>query len=580
MNPPASLAPPPRPSPSPAGSASVAAGPAGRPWLDHYPDGVPHDIEPAGSLADLIRHACERHAARPAFQSFGARLTYSEVLGNALAVAAWLRARGLQPGDRVALMMPNIMAYPVVMFGALLGGFTVVNVNPLYTEHELALQLTDSGARILFAFDGVADVALAARARARCVEAIVLCRPGDLLGIRGVAINAASRGLRRRSTPAGRPSAMSLRAVLASGDDGVRPGISPEDVAFLQYTGGTTGVPKGAVLLHRNLVANAMQCGAWFAASIARNPRPPVMLAALPLFHVFGLTGCCLQMLRFGAMSLLVANPRDTAGLLRSLRRTPVTMMIGVNTLYASMIERDDFARVDWSGLSFAIAGGAALQSGTARRWLALTGKAITEGYGLTETSCVLTIDDVDAPSTGTIGYPAPSTHIALRDGDRDVAPGEPGELLARGPQVMRGYWGREEDTVAAFSADGFLRTGDVAILLDDGRIRLVDRLKDIILVSGFNVYPNEVEDVLGRHEGVAEVAVVGCPDPRSGEAVIAHVVPRHLDVSEAGLRAYARERLTAYKVPKRIVFHDALPKSAVGKVLRRALREQERLPE
>jgi len=550
-----------------------------RPWLMHYPPGVPQQVDPdaMGTLADMLREACSAHADKPAFESFGKRLTFRETYAAAEAVASWLQQQGCVKGERIALMMPNVMAYPPAIFGALLGGFTVVNVNPLYTRRELEHQLKDSGATTLFVLANFAHVAAAAAGPAG-VRRVVIVEPGDLLGLKGTIINFVARHVKKVVPAYSIPDAVRFADVIAAGRSKPMAAvpIGREDVAFLQYTGGTTGISKGATLTHSNVVANVLQCDAWLASKREASTAH-VMVTALPLYHIFGLTCCCIMMARWGAMCLLIANPRDFDGFIKTLKSSRITLFSGVNTLYNALNNHPKITEVDFSHLVSAVAGGMAMQSSVARRWKELSGVAVLEGYGLSETSPVVTLNDPGLVEfSGTIGYPISSTDVVIRDdAGRDVMAGTPGELCVRGPQVMSGYWQRPDETARVMTPDGFFRTGDIAVMLPDGQFKIVDRLKDMILVSGFNVYPNEVEEVLASHPGILEVGVVGVPDSVSGEAVAAYIVRKDPDLGEDAIRSYCRERLTAYKVPRQIHFRDSLPKTNVGKLLRRQLRDE-----
>jgi len=553
-----------------------------RPWLAHYPPAVPPVIDEAGigTLADLIRNACEAYPDRQAFESFGKSITFAEVGRAARAFAAWLQAQGFKKGDRIALMMPNILANPATIFGTLLGGFTVVNVNPLYTARELTHQLNDSGARALVVIENFAHVVEEARPNLK-LDAIIVATAGDLMGFKGTIVNFVARKIKKVVKPYNLPGAVPLKSIFAAPSQMSPVAIAPEDVAFLQYTGGTTGVAKGATLTHRNVASNVAQCALWLGweleAPHGRDDYQHVMVTALPLYHIFALTCCCMFMLRIGAKSLLIANPRDIAGFVKILKASRFTLFSGVNTLYNALASHPEIKDVNFSELRFAIAGGMATQAAVAKRWKEVTGRPIIEGYGLSETSPVASVNRTDITEfTGTIGYPLPSTDFAIRDAEgNDVPAGQPGEICIRGPQVMAGYWNRPDETAKVMTADGYFRSGDVGVFLPDGQIKVVDRMKDMVLVSGFNVYPNEVEDVLAKHPGVLESAVIGLPDEHSGEAVTAFVVKRDAAVTAEELRAFCKENLTGYKVPKQIIFRETLPKTNVGKVLRRALREE-----
>jgi long-chain acyl-CoA synthetase len=562
-------------------TSSAAGEPASspRPWLAHYPQQVPPTIDEGrlGTLVDIFRTSVHDFGARPAVESFGRRMSYAELGDRAAAVASWLQAQGLHKGDRVAIMLPNVMAYPAILFGVLNAGMTVVNVNPLYTPRELTGQLQDSGAKVLFVlenFGRTVEEALPALS----LQAVVVVTPGDLLGLKGLIVNLVSRRVKKAVRPYALPAALSFRAVLAEGAKNLPKPVTVtlDDVAFLQYTGGTTGVAKGAILLHRNVAANVAQAEAWMRPFFGER-TDHVMVTALPLYHIFALTVCALLMTRLGACQLLIANPRDIPGFVKTLKTRPFTLMSGVNTLYNALANHPDIRDVDFSEVVLCVSGGMATQEVVARRWREITGKPIVEGYGLSETSPIVCANPVDLGAfSGTIGYPLPSTDVSIRDADgRPLPPGERGELCVKGPQVMAGYWGRPDETARAMTTDGYFRTGDVAVLLEDGQVRIVDRMKDMVLVSGFNVYPNEVEDVLVRHPGVMEAAVIGVPDEHSGELVAAYVVRRDESLTADALREFCRERLTAYKIPRRIEFRETLPKTNVGKVLRRALRDE-----
>ncbi len=509
----------------------------------------------------------------------GRAITYGELDLKSRAFASYLQnVARLPQGARVALMTPNLLQYPVAAFGALRAGYVVVNTNPLYSPRELHHQLADSGAEaivVLANFASTLEKAIGGTA----VRTVIVTGAGDLLGAaRGTLVNAVLRHV-KRAVPAFRlPQAVGFNRALKEGSR--RPfaaaAVKPADIAFLQYTGGTTGVPKGAMLTHRNMIANLRQMHAWLAPAI--RPEGETFVAALPLYHVFALQVNGFLPLTIGASSLLIANPRDIPALVKALRGTPFTALPGVNTLFNALLNNKDFARLDFSRLRLSLGGGMAVQRAVAERWQALTGKPLIEAYGLTETSPgaianPLTIEGF----TGAIGLPLPSTDIAIRDGDgRDVKPGEPGELCIKGPQVMAGYWNRPDETASAMTADGFLRTGDIARVDERGYVFIVDRKKDMINVSGFNVYPNEIEEVAMSHPGVLEAGAVGVPDSRTGEAVRLVVVRKDPALTETDLIVHCRRYLTGYKVPRQIEFRDSLPHTAVGKILRRELREDQ----
>ncbi len=560
-------------------AANAAAASISRPWLKSYPEAIPPKIDEAriGTLVDFFRHGISAYADRPAVESFGKRMTYRELGQEAAKVTSWLQSRGIGKGDRVAIMLPNVMAYPAIMYGVLNAGATVVNINPLYTPRELIQQMRDSGARLLFVLENFATTVEAAGADIK-VDQVVIVKPGDLLGLKGAIINLVSRYVKKAVKPFTLPGSVSLHEVMAKGA-GTPPKlvpVSPDDIAFLQYTGGTTGVAKGAMLLHRNVAANVMQCEAWMVPYFG-DRSDHVMVTALPLYHIFGLTACALLMLKIGGCQLLITNPRDIPGFVKTLKTRPFTLMSGVNTLYNALSHAPGIEEVDFSHLVFAISGGMATQAAVAKKWQEVTGVPIVEGYGLSETSPVVCVNRLDIKEfTGTIGYPVPSTDIDVRGPDGAVLPfGERGELCVKGPQVMAGYWQKPDETAKVTTPDGFFRTGDVAVILPDGQVKIVDRMKDMILISGFNVYPNEVEDVIAMHPGVMEAAVIGVPDNDGGETVAAYVVRKDPTLTADALRDFCRENLTGYKVPKRIEFRDALPKTNVGKVLRRVLKDE-----
>ncbi|MBL8900584.1 MAG: AMP-binding protein [Planctomycetes bacterium] len=547
-----------------------------RPWLKSYAPGVPAEIDADDPphLAALFERAAERFAERPCLSSFGAELSYAEVERASACFAAYLlHELELAPGDRVALVLPNVLAYPVALFGVLRAGLVVVNLNPLYKEREHEEALRDSGARALVAFELLAgEVAKALPHTA--VEHVILTRPGDLMRAprRWVVDRVASW---RRKEPIARiPGTVRFPDALERGEElsSARPEIAGEDLAFLQYTGGTTGVPKGAMLTHRNLVANVLQ-----VAAVLRwvEPGEDVILTALPLYHIFALTANLLCFTHMGGCNLLIANPRDLQTLVRTLGRDRVTAITGVNTLFAALLDAPGFTDIDFSALKATVGGGASVHADVAARWERVTGKRLSEGYGLTEASPVVCVNPTETGVPhGPIGVPLPSTDCEVRDdAGRAVGIGERGELCVRGPQVMRGYWQKPAETAQVLDADGWLKTGDIAIMDERGLFRIVDRKKDMILVSGFNVYPNEVEEIVAAHPKVREVGVISVPDPHSDEAVCACVVKRDASLEAGELVAWCKERLTGYKVPHRIVFFDALPKSPVGKILRRELR-------
>ncbi len=550
-----------------------------KPWLHAYPPGTPDevDVDSVRSLVQIFDESCRRFSDRPAYHNLGVTLTFGELERLSRDFAAHLLARGLAPGDRVALMMPNVLQYPVAMFGALRAGLTVVNTNPLYTPRELRHQLTDSGARAIVVLENFAHVFEQVRGDTQ-VSHVITAALGDLAPFpRRVAVNFAVRRLKHLVPRFHLPDALPFRQALIRGArlQFHPPTVKPEDSAFLQYTGGTTGVAKGAILTHRNMVANLLQIGAFWGRLI--EPGREIMITPLPLYHVFCLTANCLLFLRHGGLNVLITNPRDIPAFITELGKWRFTMITGVNTLYNALLGHPRFAQLDFSNLKLGVAGGMALHPSVAERWRRITGKALAEGYGLTEASPVVACNPFDAPRVGTIGVPLPSTEISIRDGDVEVPAGQPGELCIRGPQVMRGYWNRPEDTRQTCTADGWLRTGDIALQQPDGFLKIVDRKKDLIIVSGFKVFPNEIEAVVAEHPAVLECGCIGVPDARSGQAVKIFVVVREgFAVSPEELYEHCRQRLTAYKVPKHIEFRASLPKTNIGKILRRELAQQE----
>ncbi|HEX9169603.1 MAG TPA: AMP-binding protein [Roseiarcus sp.] len=550
-------------------------------WLKSYPEGVPAEIDPNAfrSLGEVFAASVAKFRDRTAFISMGKAILYGELDEKSRAFGAYLQSVVHLPrGARVALMLPNLLQYPIAMFGALRAGYIVVNCNPLYSSRELSHQLADSGAEAIVVLENFASTVEKAIGET-AIRTVVITGVGDLLGgARGHAVNLVLRHI-RRAVPAYRLERAERfnRALELGGRQAFTEApVEPADVAFLQYTGGTTGVPKGAMLTHRNLIANLQQVHAWVASAI--SPAGDTFLAALPLYHVFALQASCFVPVMIGASNLMIANPRDIPALVKDLRRTPCTVITGVNTLFNALINNQDFARLDFSRLHLAIGGGMAVQRTVAERWKSLTGKPLIEAYGLTETSPAaianpLTIEDF----TGAIGLPLPSTDVAIRDDDgRDLKLGEAGELCISGPQVMAGYWNKPDETAKVMTVEGYLRTGDIARIDDRGYVFIVDRKKDMINVSGFKVFPNEIEDVLMTHPGVLEVGAVGVPDSKTGEAIKIVVVRKDKALTGADLIAYSRQNLTGYKIPRHVEFRDALPKTNVGKILRRELRDDQ----
>ena len=549
-------------------------------WLKSYPPGVPAEINPGEfrSLVEIFESSVRKFGDRPAFHSMGKTLTYAELDRLSRDFGAWLQAKGLGKGARVALMMPNCLQYPVAMFGTLRAGCTVVNVNPLYTARELDHQLRDSGAEAMVILENFGAVLQQVRARTP-LKHVVVTSLGELLGLKGMIVNLVVRKVKKMVPPFELSGARSLKDVLSEGRGKPlnTPALNHDDIAFLQYTGGTTGVSKGAILLHRNVVAALLQYRAWLAPAIGEER--PVMITALPLYHIFSLTVNCLVMMFVGGENILITNPRDIPGFIKELAKHKYSMMTGVNTLYNALLNHPEFAKLDFSHLKMALGGGMAVQKSVAERWKQVTGTPLIEGYGLTETAPSATANPLNISEyTGAIGVPMSSTEIVLRDdAGSEVALGQPGEICIRGPQVMKGYWQRPDDTAQVLGQDGFLRTGDIGIMDEKGFIRIVDRKKDMILVSGFNVYPNEVEQVVAMHPGVLECAVIGVPDEHSGEVPKVYVVRKDPQLTEQDVLEHCRKELTGYKRPKYVEFRTELPKTNVGKILRRALREEKK---
>jgi len=549
-------------------------------WLKSYPAGVPADIDPRKyrSLIDLFDKSIAKFADRPAFHSMGKTITFRELEKLSRDFGAWLQSKGLTKGARVAIMMPNCLQYPIAMFGTLRAGGTVVNVNPLYTPRELEHQLKDAGAETIVILENFGHVLQEVRARTP-IKHVVLTSLGEMLGVKGLIVNLVVRKVKKMVPPYDLPNAISFQQALSTGAGKPlnTPPLSHDDIAFLQYTGGTTGVSKGAMLIHRNIIAALQQYEAWLAPGMG-NERP-VIITALPLYHIFSLTVNCLVMMVVGGENVLITNPRDIPGFVKELAKHKYTIITGVNTLFNALLNHPDFGKLDFSHLKLAIGGGMAVQKAVAERWRQVTGKPLIEGYGLTETSPSATANPMDVGEfSGSIGVPMSSTEIVLRDdNDRDVPHGQPGEICIRGPQVMAGYWQRPDETAKVLGKDGFLHTGDIGIMDDRGFIRIVDRKKDMILVSGFNVYPNEIEQVVAMHPGVLEVAAIGVPDEHSGEVPKIFVVKRDPQLTEQDLLEHCKKELTGYKRPKYVEFRTELPKTNVGKILRRALREEKK---
>jgi long-chain acyl-CoA synthetase len=553
-------------------------------WLKQYPAGVPADIDVTqyASLVELLEESFAKFAERKACICMDKSISYRDLDEASQALGAYLQSRGLAKGARVALMMPNVLQYPVSTAAVLRAGYTVVNVNPLYTPRELEHQLKDSGAEAIIVLENFATTVEKVLAHT-AVKHVIVGSMGDLLGFKGVIVNLVVRRVKKMVPAYSIPGAIGFNEALSAGRAATfnKPKIAPDDVAFLQYTGGTTGVSKGATLLHRNILANVLQNDAWLQPALRKPPQVDQLfiVCALPLYHIFALTACFLLGMRAGGVNLLIPNPRDMAGFVKELSKYQVNSFPAVNTLYNGLLHTQGFDKLDFSKLKTAFGGGMATQKSVAEAWLKTTGCALSEGYGLSETSPTLTCNPADIDVfTGSIGIPVPSTYISIRDDDGNEVPlGEPGEICAKGPQVMAGYWNRPGETANVMTKDGYFRTGDIGVMSEDGYIKIVDRKKDMILVSGFNVYPNEIEEVIAGHPGVLECAVIGVPDEKSGEAVKAFIVKKDPNVTAAEIIKYCYTQMTNYKVPKHIEFRTELPKTNVGKILRRSLRDEKK---
>ena len=548
-------------------------------WLKQYPKGVPAeiDINEYSSVCEIFEESVAKYPARPAFTCMGKSLTFAELDTLSSAFGAWLQSLGCKKGTRVALMMPNILQYPVALFGTLRSGCTVVNVNPLYTPRELEHQLSDSGAEILVCVENFANTVAVVVGKTK-VRQVVVTSIGELLGFKGIIVDFALRHVKKMVPAFALPGSIRLSDALAAGQRRTLERVPQDhnDIAFLQYTGGTTGVAKGAMLLNRNIVANVLQARAWLRPFLQPDRREIVM-TPLPLYHIFSLTANCLVFMTLGAENILIPNPRDIPGFVKEMGKYKFTAFTGVNTLFNALVNNAEFCKLDFSSLTMTLGGGMAVQEVVAKKWKEVTGVTLIEAYGLTETSPAATINPLDLPEfNGSIGLPISSTELTLRDdAGNTVGLGMPGEICIRGPQVMAGYWHRQDETDKVIDKDGWFATGDIGVMDDRGFVRIVDRKKDMILVSGFNVYPNEIEGVVAGHPGVLECAAVGVPDAKSGEAVRLFVVKKDPALSAADVLKYCRENLTSYKCPRDVEFRADLPKSNVGKILRRELRDE-----
>jgi long-chain acyl-CoA synthetase len=549
-------------------------------WLKSYHPLVPYQLPALAyqSVADLLLDACKNYATKPAFTLMGKTISYAQIEKASSQIGAYLQSRGLPKGARVALMMPNIMQYPAAIFGVLRAGYVVVNVNPLYTPRELEHQLKDSGAQAIIIIENFATTLEAVIANTD-VKHVIVTAMGDMLGLKGHVVNFVVRRV-RKMVPAYRlPGAISFKSMLAQGS--VKPlqqvSIGASDVAFLQYTGGTTGVSKGATLTHSNILSNIAQNRAWLLPVIPDGvPDDMTLICALPLYHIFALTVCMMMGMDLGGNNILIPNPRDIPAFVKDITGKKLHLFPGLNTLFNALLNNESFRKLDFSSMLLTLGGGMAVQSGVAERWQQLTGCAIHEGYGLSETSPVASANRFDLHMyTGTVGLPLPSTEFAIRDdNNKDLPRGEVGEICIRGPQVMTGYWNRADETAKVMTNDGYFKSGDLGFMDENGYTKIVDRKKDMILVSGFNVYPNEIEDVVSKHAGVLECAAIGVPDEHSGEAVKLFVVKRDENLTAESVKDFCKEQLTNYKRPKHIEFRNQLPKSTVGKILRRELRD------
>ena len=547
-------------------------------WLKSYPAGVPAeiDVNQYASVREVLEESCAKYGSRRAYSCMGKAITFTELDDLSATFGAFLQARGLAKGARVALMMPNVLQYPICLFGTLRAGCTVVNTNPLYTARELEHQLTDSGAEVIVVVENFAQTLADVLGKTK-IKHVVVTSVGEMLGLKGLLIDFVVRRVKKLVPPWRIDGAISLRSALAEGRrrklDTVA--IGHDDIAFLQYTGGTTGVAKGAMLQHRNIIANLLQAGAWVRPFLGEQAH--VVITPLPLYHIFSLTANCLTFMTLGGENVLITNPRDIPGFVKELGRHRFTAFTGVNTLFNALLNNADFHKLDFSPLQMTLGGGMAVQKAVAERWQEMTGKPLIEAYGLTETSPAVTINPLDLQQyNGSIGLPVPSTDIELRDdGGHAVPLGKPGEIWVKGPQVMAGYWHRPDETAKVIDARGWLATGDIGVMDERGFVRIVDRKKDMILVSGFNVYPNEIEAVVAMHSGVLECAAIGAPDEKSGEAVHLFVVKKDSSLTAAALLEHCRAHLTGYKCPREVEFRDELPKSNIGKILRRELREE-----
>lgn len=546
-------------------------------WLEHYQQGVPHEIniDEHASLVELFEESCRKYADQIAYENLGYNLTYKELDHKSKQFAIYLQQLGLKKGARVALMMPNLLQYPIALFGVLRAGYIVVNTNPLYTADEVVHQMNDSGTEVLVVLANFANTIEKALPHTN-LKHVVITQVGDALPlVKRTIVNAVVKYIKKMVPSYNLPKAITYNQALEmnSGKEMTPATLNHDDIAFLQYTGGTTGVAKGAILTHGNMIANVLQASSWILP--LKISTPDIIVTALPLYHIFSLTANCLTFIKYGAKNILITNPRDIPAFIKEIKNSKFSAITGVNTLFNALLNNPEFKEVDFSHVKLALSGGMALQKSVALKWKELTKTRVLEAYGLTETSPAVTINPMYLDEyNGSIGLPLPSTDVSLRDEDGNEASiGEKGELCVKGPQVMPGYWQRPDETALVFTKDGYLKTGDIARIDEKGFVYLVDRKKDMVVVSGFNVYPNEVEQVIGMMPGVLEVGVVGVPDEHSGEVVKACIVKRDPSLTAEEVIAHCREHLTAYKIPKIVEFYNDLPKTNVGKILRRALR-------
>ncbi|MGX9221627.1 long-chain-fatty-acid--CoA ligase [Massilia varians] len=555
-------------------------------WLKSYPPNVPSEINPDqyASLVHMLEESFSKYADRNAYVCMDKFLTYGELDAYSKKLAAWLQSRGMERGARVAIMMPNVLQYPIAIAAVLRAGYTVVNVNPLYTPRELEHQIKDSGSEAIIVLENFANTVQQVMGKTP-LKHVVVASMGEMLGgAKGMLVNFVVRNIKKMVPEYSLPNMVRFKEALSQGArmPFSKVELKSSDIAFLQYTGGTTGVSKGATLTHRNVIANVLQTEAWSAPAMGQSNEQTVIVCALPLYHIFALTACAMWGMRTGALNILIVNPRDIPGFIKELGKYKINMLPAVNTLYNALVNHPDIGTVDFSGLKVSNGGGMAVQKAVNDKWKQVTGTAIIEGYGLSETAPVATCNRADVKEfTGTIGLPIPSTDIAILDDEgKQMGIGQIGEIAIRGPQVMAGYWNRPDETAKVMTPDGFFKSGDVGIMDADGYVKIVDRKKDMILVSGFNVYPNELEGVIAGHPGVLECAVIGVPDEHSGEAVKVFVVRKDPNLTAEQLMDYCKQQFTGYKKPKYIEFRDELPKTNVGKILRRALRDEKKQAE